>query len=89
VPLNVAGHSPTAGDQQLHESGFPMDGACRHRLRAMSPSRSVGRSLAIVVALAAMGLADGCYLAATVSVHTKTWQDAKVAAPSVRIVHYR
>jgi hypothetical protein len=34
------------------------------------------------------GTYDGCYLAATVSMHMRGWAAAKAASPTVRIVHY-
>lgn len=34
------------------------------------------------------GTYDGCYLAATVSMHTRTWQQAKSAAPTIQVIHY-
>jgi hypothetical protein len=37
---------------------------------------------------AAVGTYEGCYLAATVLMHTKTWHDAVTTAPHVRIVHH-
>jgi hypothetical protein len=34
------------------------------------------------------GNLDGCYLAATIFLHNKTFQDAKAAAPRLQIIHY-
>ncbi len=34
------------------------------------------------------GNLDGCYLATTIFLHTKTFQGAKAAAPRVQIIHY-
>lgn len=34
------------------------------------------------------GTYDRCYLAATVSMHTRDWKAAKTAAPTIKVIHY-
>jgi hypothetical protein len=45
-------------------------------------------ALVLVKLPAPDGPLSGCYLATTVSVHTRTWNEAKAIAPKLQIIHY-